>query len=35
MDSGCNSVQIVGHNESLQGNSLNAWDKIDYKDVWL
>ncbi|OBZ17055.1 SgrR family transcriptional regulator [Bacillus sp. FJAT-26390] len=29
------SMQQVGHNQALQGISLNAWGKIDYKDVWL
>lgn len=29
------SLQLVGHHQTLQGISLNAWGKIDYKDVWL
>lgn len=29
------SLQIVGHHQTLQGISLNAWGKIDYKNVWL
>ncbi|CAH1191640.1 HTH-type transcriptional regulator SgrR [Paenibacillus auburnensis] len=29
------SLQEVGHNPSLHGISLNAWGKINYKDVWV
>lgn len=29
------SLQEVGHDPSLHGISLNAWGKINYKDVWV
>ncbi|WP_338553182.1 ABC transporter substrate-binding protein [Paenibacillus sp. KS-LC4] len=29
------SRQLVGHHQSLQGIALNAWGKINYKDVWV
>lgn len=29
------SVQEVGYDRSLHGISLNAWGKINYKDVWV
>jgi MarR-like DNA-binding transcriptional regulator SgrR of sgrS sRNA len=29
------TVQVAGHHASLNGITLNAWGKIDYKDVWV
>ncbi|MNC55633.1 hypothetical protein D3C75_1051730 [compost metagenome] len=29
------SVQEVGHDPSLHGISLNAWGKINYRDIWV
>ncbi|UQZ36674.1 hypothetical protein C2I18_25950 [Paenibacillus sp. PK3_47] len=29
------SLQSVGHDQSFQGMSMNAWGKINYKDVWV
>jgi MarR-like DNA-binding transcriptional regulator SgrR of sgrS sRNA len=29
------SLQEVGHDPSLHGISLNAWGKINYKDIWV
>lgn len=29
------NVQLVGHHKSLGGIAMNAWGKINYKDVWV
>jgi MarR-like DNA-binding transcriptional regulator SgrR of sgrS sRNA len=29
------SVQVAGHHRSLGGVAMNAWGKINYKDIWV